>query len=318
MASLTRVGRNAMAGFAAAPDTTPGANSGHDDAGDDQSGTPDLRDRGSIQSVQRALQLLSLFAPHRMQLAPPRKEWTITDLARASGLHKSVTARLMATMALDGFVVQDPVTKAYRIGPQAFAVGSAYEPLTVLDRVARTTMEELTARCGHASYLGVPAGRHYVFLVAVESIRSIRVTIEVGESRSYHTGAIGKVLLADLDDERIAELIGPDPLPAMTPRSITARAVLLGEIEEVRATGVAFNREESILGASSIGVPIQNADGDTVAGLAIVFPSHIVNEQEMAALVPAVQVAGMEISRRLGALGSPHALGALVQGHANR
>jgi IclR family acetate operon transcriptional repressor len=307
-----------MARITTAPDTTPGSSSGHDDGLGDQVAVSDLRDRGNIQSVQRALQLLSLFAPHRMQLAPPRKEWTVTDLARASGLHKSVTARLMATMALDGFVVQDPVTKAYRIGPQAFAVGSAYEPLTVLDRVARATMEELTARCGHASYLGVPAGRHYVFLVAVESIRSIRVSIEVGESRSYHTGAIGKVLLADLDDERIAELVGPDPLPAMTPRSITVRAELLAEIEEVRETGVAFNREESILGASSIGVPIQDGDGDIVAGLAIVFPSHIVDEREMAVLIPAVQSAGREISRRLGALGSQHPLGALVPSHANR
>ncbi|MEA2526666.1 MAG: IclR family transcriptional regulator, acetate operon repressor, partial [Thermomicrobiales bacterium] len=86
---------------------------------------------GTVQSVQRALQLLSLFAPHRTRLAPRRTLWTVSDLARATGLHKSVVARLMATMALDGFVVQDPATKAYRIGPQAFAVGSAYEPLTV-------------------------------------------------------------------------------------------------------------------------------------------------------------------------------------------
>lgn len=286
--------------------------------GDGDEVVSDPRDRGTIQSVQRALQLLRLFAPHRMQLAPPRKEWSVTDLAKASGLHKSVTARLMATMALDRFVVQDPVTKAYCIGPQAFAVGSAYEPLTVLDRIARSTMEDLTSQCGHASYLGVPGGRHYVFIVAVESTRSIRVSIEVGESRNYHTGAIGKILLADMDDDRIGELVGPDPLPQVTTRTIASRAALLKEIDEVRASGVAFNREESIPGASSIAVGIRNADGDAVAALAIVFPTHIVDEQEIALVIPAVRNAGQEISHRLGALGRQHILGGVTPVRALR
>jgi IclR family acetate operon transcriptional repressor len=257
---------------------------------------------GAVQTVQRALQLLSLFAPHRMHLAPPRKQWSVSDLARATGLHKSVVARLMATMALDGFVVQDPVTKAYRIGPQAFAVGSAYEPLTVLDRVARPIMEDLTARCGHASYLGVPAGRHYVFLIAVESTRSVRVTIAVGESRAYHTGAIGKILLAGMSDERIRELAGPDPLPQMTPHTIASVDALLAEVATVRQIGIAFNRQEAVLGAGSVAIGIRNGDGACVAGLAVVYPSHIVTPSEVDELSVSVATAGAQISRRLGAL----------------
>jgi DNA-binding IclR family transcriptional regulator len=257
---------------------------------------------GMVQSVQRALQLLSLFAPHRMHRAPHRRQWSVSDLARASGLHKSVVARLMATMALDGWVVQDPVSKSYRIGPQAFAVGSAYEPLTVLDRVARPAMEALTARCGHASYLGVPAGRHYVFLVAVESTRSLRVTIEVGESRAYHSGAIGKVLLAGMDDARIRELLAPEPLPKLTPHTIDSIDALLAEIREIRRTGVAFNREEAILGAGSVAVGIDNGHARCIAGLAVVYPTHIVTEAEIAELSGAVAAAGAEISQRLGAL----------------
>jgi DNA-binding IclR family transcriptional regulator len=267
------------------------------------------QERGTNQSVRRALHLLSLYAPHRTQGGSPRKEWTITGLAQATGLHKSVTARLMATMALDGFVVQDPVTKAYRIGPQAFAVGSAYEPLTVLDRAARSTMEALTDRCGHASYLGVPSGDHYVFLIAVESTRSIRVSIAVGESRAYHAGAIGKILLAELDDEQVRELVGPNPLKKLTPRTISSFDQLADELARVRATGVAMNQEESIPGASSIAVGVTNVWEEVVAGLAIVFPTHIVDDREIAVLTQDMRAAGFEISRRLGALGQQDVLG---------
>jgi DNA-binding IclR family transcriptional regulator len=256
----------------------------------------------TVQSVQRALSLLSLFAPHRMPHVPRRTQWSVSDLARASGLHKSVVARLMATMAADGWVVQDPRTRTYQIGPQAFAVGSVYEPSSVLDRVARPVMEELTARCGHASYLGVPAGRHYVYIIAVESTRSLRVTIEVGESRTYHSAATGKILLAGLDDGRIRELVGPDPLPRMTPFTIDSQAELLAEIHEIRRTGIAYNREESILGAGSVAVGIDDRDGERVAGLAVVYPFHVVTEAETAELAVTVAEAGAEISQRIGSL----------------
>lgn len=256
----------------------------------------------TIQSVQRALFLLSLFAPHRMPHVARRRQWSVSDLARASGLHKSVVARLMATMAADGWVVQDPRTRTYQIGPQAFAVGSVYEPSTVLDRVARPVMEGLTARCGHASYLGVPAGRHYVFVVAVESTRSLRVTIEIGESRTYNSGAIGKVLLAALDDERVRELVGPNPLPQLTPSTISTQDALLAELREIRRTGIALNREESILGAGSVAVGIHDRRGECVAGLAVVYPFHVVTETETAELAAAVAEAGAEISQRLGSL----------------
>lgn len=259
------------------------------------------REGGTVQSVKRAMQLLSLFAPHRTPLAPPRAQWTVTDLARATGLHKSVVTRMMATMAQEGFVVQDPVSKAYSVGPLAFAVGNAYRPHLVLSQAARPVMEELTATCGHASYLGVPAGHHYVFVVAVESTRSIRVTIEIGERRLYHSGAIGKVLLAALPDDRIRQIVGPDPLPKVTPYTLDRMDQLLEEVNEVRRSGIAYNREEAIVGVGSVAVGVHDARDECVAALGIVYPTHIVTDAEIEALVPLVRAAGAEISQRLGA-----------------
>jgi IclR family acetate operon transcriptional repressor len=254
---------------------------------------------GTIQSVRRATRLLSLFAADSTDRLPRRTQWSVSDLARATGLHKSVVARLMATMAQAGFVIQDPVSKAYSIGPEAFAVGSAYEPYTVLNHIARPVMESLTRECGHASHLGVPAADHFIFLIGVESIRSIRVSIEVGERRHYHAGAIGKALLAGLSDKRIREIVGPDPLPKITPYTIGSVAPLLAEIDEVRRTGIAYNRQESILGAGSIAVAIQDARGERVAGLGIVFPIHVVSDREIQELAATVAAAGQEIESRL-------------------
>lgn len=256
------------------------------------------KDSGAIQSVHRAMLLLSLFADRPRQ-GRWRARWSISDLSRATGLHKSVVARLMATMAAHGFVVQDPISKAYSVGPEAFAVGSAYEPYAVLHQIARPVMESLTAECGHASYLGVPAEDHYLFLIAVESTRSIRVAIEVGERRHYHAGAIGKALLAGLTDERIREIVGPGPLPKMTAYTIDSVETLLSEVAEVRGSGIAYNRQESIIGAGSVAVGIRGAGGGLAAGLGIVYPTHVVTDREIRELAAMVARAGVEIERRL-------------------
>ena len=70
---------------------------------------------GSIRSVQRAMQILGKFGTIR-------KSWGVMDLSRETGLHKSVVTRILATMAHEGFVVQDPESRAYSAGPKAFAV----------------------------------------------------------------------------------------------------------------------------------------------------------------------------------------------------
>lgn len=208
-------------------------------------------------------------------------------------------------MALDGFVVQDPATSAYSIGPQAFAVGSAYEPHRLLNNIARPVMEQLTARCGHASYLGVPAGSHYVNLIAVESTRSIRVSIAEGESRTYHSGATGKALLACMSDDQVRATVGPEPLPKMTPRTIDTIAELLNQLDVIRRTGIALQQEEAMVGAGSLAVGIRDRSGQCMAALSINYPIHIVTDAEIAELGPLVVTAAATISRQLGVMPVP-------------
>ncbi|MFN8592055.1 MAG: IclR family transcriptional regulator [Thermomicrobiales bacterium] len=245
------------------------------------------------QSVSRALQLLALFGPRNTQ-------WTVTDLARESGLHKSVVTRLMATMAASGFVVQDSVSKSYGVGPRAFTVGTAYRPYTLLNRVARPIMQDITSRCGYATSLGVPAGDKYVYLMATESDRAVRVAREMGELLDYHANATGRVLLADLPDDEIRALIGPDPLPKVTPYTVDSYDQLMLEIRSIRERGISFNREEAALGAGGVACPIRNDEGRCVAGLSVVYPIHVVSDEEIGRIADSVRDGAVRISERIG------------------
>ncbi len=261
-----------------------------------------MRDPASTRSVQRALHQLSQFGTPHGPHGARRTQWTVSDLARATGLHTSVVGRLMATMAASGYVVQHPTSRTYAVGPEAFAVGRAYQPYHALNEIARPRMEALTADCGHASYLGIQAGNSVMYIIAVESVRSIRVSFQPGERRPLHTGAIGKVLLSGMSLDAARAILGPGPLEALTPFTLTDPAAVLIEVDRARLTGVAFNRDESIVGAGSIAAGIYNHDTELVASLGIVYPTHIVSDDDLADLVPGISNAANDISRQLRGL----------------
>jgi len=238
------------------------------------------------------MRLLTLFTLERPQ-------WSVSDLARAAGLHKSVVTRSMATMASAGFVTQDPHTKTYGIGPKAFSVGNTYQPHTILSQIARPIMRDLTDRHRYATSLGVPAGDRFLYLLVNEGNLRIRVAAGVGEVRDYHANAAGKALLTGFSDAEIRRLLGSGSLPALTPYTLTSVDVLLAEVAEVRRTGVAYNRQEANLGVAAVGSPVFDGSGACIAGLSIVYPSHMVTETEVAGFEVAVTTAARLISTKL-------------------
>jgi DNA-binding IclR family transcriptional regulator len=247
---------------------------------------------GSIKSVHRAMQVLGKFGT-------TRKSWGVSDLARETGIHKSVVTRMLATMAREGFVVQNPESRAYSAGPKVFAVGSSYEPLEILGQVARPVMRRVTDQCGHATSLGVPAGDRFIYLLVVDSTLPVRVAAHVGEERDYHANSIGKILLAGMSDNAIRELVAVHPLRAHTEHTVIALKELMAEIAEIRRTRMAANREEAVLGVGARAVPISDASSQWIAGLSVVYPIHLVAHQEVRNLESLVREAGQEISRSL-------------------
>src|SRR4030088_1376988 len=87
-------------------------------------------DNGGYTSVRRALRLVQAVNRHHTRRS-------VGELAQATGLQNSIGARLMATMANEGFVVQDPLTRRYMIGPMLFSAGSLYEPAAMYPEGAR-------------------------------------------------------------------------------------------------------------------------------------------------------------------------------------
>jgi DNA-binding IclR family transcriptional regulator len=107
---------------------------------------------------------------------------------------------------------------------------------------------------------------------------------------------------------------GPDgrraaraPLRSMTGETITSREALEAELGSVRATGLADEAEEALLGECGVAAPVFDAHADVAGAIGVVVPAAAWPVEPAAR--DAVREAARAISRELGAPGWPSRAG---------
>ncbi len=251
----------------------------------------------SAPAVEAALSILeTLGAAQPMNL---------TELSRKLGLGKSSVYRLLMTLVHRGYVEKDSGNDRYQLTYRLFAVGSRAAEAQGLREVAQPIMERLGAGTGETVNLGVLDGFRTVSLHLVESAHPLHIHMRIG-GVSAHATSTGKVLLAHLTPEELAQRLAGQRLTSLTGRTIKSRSALQAELGRVRERGYAIDDEECSLGLRCVGVPVRNHRGVVVAALSMVAPCHRLPPSAMPAAIDLVRDAAYEISQRLGfAVGSP-------------
>lgn len=161
-------------------------------------------------------------------------------------------------------------------------------------------MTILRNRTGETVQVAVLDGRQVVYIERLDSPHTLKFFTEKQGRRNWaHCTSTGKVLLAFLSTDDRERLLEGWALEALTPRTITAVAVLRTELARVRDLGYAENHGESELGTLSIGAPIRSASGEVIAAMSLAGPV-IRMESEIASLRHSVVSAAEAASRRLG------------------
>lgn len=232
-------------------------------------------------------------------LAEERSPLRLSDVQRKTGLQKTIAFRLLKTLQAHGFVEQEADSGGFQIGISAFEVGQAYPRGGSLLRIARPFLRTLVGQSPHTAYLAALDGFEIVYLAAVEGTGPLRVSVSPGHRGTAYATAVGKVLLAELSDEEIAELARNSGLRALTPATITNVAKLTEHLHEVRERGYALNSEEAYPGIGSVGAVVRDGAGRAVAGLSIAYATSLLPAKEVPAWVTRTTSAAAEISAQL-------------------
>jgi IclR family transcriptional regulator, acetate operon repressor len=255
---------------------------------------PDARPTHPIESVDRALRLLQMFRDtERIRIA---------DASRALGVVPSTASRLMSTLQYHGFVVQDPETKAYRLGPVLLDLGLSVVRRMDVRRLVRPHLEQLAGEVDETVQLCLLDGNRVVFVDGIEGTRPVRTTLRTGMRREAHVVSAGKALLAELPVEELRRLYPEPKLTAYTEHSIAQLAGLERELDTVRARGYGTSIGESEPDIAGLGMTIHDANGKAVGAVSISIPMTRYTERALAALIDPLRRATTAASKQVAAM----------------
>jgi DNA-binding IclR family transcriptional regulator len=249
--------------------------------------------RGTIQSVDRAARILEALA------AGPRR-LGVSDLAERLDLTRPTVHGLLQTLQAHGFVEQDRDSDKYQLGAGLLQLGNSYLDLNELRGRSIVHAERLADRARAAVRVGVMHGASVIVVHHVFAPERPFQVLEVGAQLPAHATALGKAVLAHVPAKVIDDLTA-EPLERLTARTLTA-AALREELTTVRESGFARERDEAVLGESSVAAAIFDHNGHAVGSIAVVGDTdQIMARRPAKGITSAVMEAARGVSRDLGA-----------------
>jgi IclR family transcriptional regulator, KDG regulon repressor len=221
---------------------------------------------GSPQLLERTFVVLGLFTPER-------REWTVTEMGRASGLAIPTVHRIVSALHRNGFLARHEISKRYHLGPAVIRLGRTAAMTVDLRTVSQPVLRRISLRTKETSVLTIVSetGRTGVCLDRFESLEPLRLSVQPGNEIPLHAGASQKILLAHLPVEDTERVLA-EPLERLCSATITDADCLRAELGVIRRRGWASSYEETNQGVWGLSVGLIDEYGYSVAAIGVAGP----------------------------------------------
>jgi IclR family pca regulon transcriptional regulator len=211
-----------------------------------------------LEALARGLRVITAFdAEHR--------QMTLSDVARAVELPRATARRALYTLTCLGLVETDG--KLFRLTPKVLNLAAAYLTSNAVTMLLQPTCERIAKAAGASSTAAILDGEDAVMVARAMPAGQLPVGIGVGYRLPAFCSALGRVLLAALDDAALEGFLARlQPVP-QTERTVLDKPQLRAAVLAARRQGFAFVDQEAESGFRSIAVPIRRYDGVIVCAL---------------------------------------------------
>jgi IclR family transcriptional regulator, pca regulon regulatory protein len=223
----------------------------------------------------------------------------ISELAEATGRHRSLVSRIAEDLVQLGLVDRDPGTRRLTLSWWLYAQAARIGDARLRHRSA-SHLQRLAAAAEESAYAVVRTGTEALTISEAASEQVVVVASWVGRAWPVARSDAGPALLSAMPDAEIRDLL-EDELPATAaaraPRSLSE---LLPLVDEVRHTGISLLDEQAEEGVASVAAPVMDHRGRTVAAIVVSGPADRVRPR-LDRIAPDVAAAARALSDELGA-----------------
>ena len=247
-----------------------------------------------LKSLARGAQVLQCFTPDAPSLP-------LTEIAAKLEIPKGSAFRLVSTLEQLGFIEQDAVTKHYRLGVKALALGQAYLSGLEYPGMALPHLESLANETGESASMAILDGSEIVYVARASIRRVMNSNLFVGSRLPCYCTSMGKVLLAHLAEERLDDLLANVSFERFTHKTVADADALRASLPVIREQGYAISDRELDLTLRSVAAPVHGASGRVVAAINVsTFASRVPEEELEQSFIPRLVETAHTISNALG------------------
>ncbi|MCG8401704.1 MAG: IclR family transcriptional regulator [Firmicutes bacterium] len=226
-------------------------------------------------------------------------EINLTALAKEMNTVKSGVYKILSIMVTHGFVVQNPETKKYSIGPALYRLGNVYNNRVGIWEIAKPIIIQVAEITQETVSIGIREGDTAILAYRVDSPLPVRHVENIGTKFPINASAIGKVLAAYYDDARIKELLSSSTFKKHTPNTLVDIKSILQEYQKIRENCYAISDEERFSESFGIAVPIMDNNENVWSCLCITGPKMRFTPDKVDSWVQLLKNKAKEISHLL-------------------
>lgn len=248
-------------------------------------------DATSSRALDKGLDILDLIVAQGSAMS-------LAEVAERIQLGKASTLRLLRTLATKGYILRNDDDKYGLIGDwPSLAQRTLFRRLK---DAALPVMKNLHSELGETVSLAILETDFIRIADVLESNQHIRMSNYPGRVIQPYASSLGKAITAFQADARIQRLLDVYGVYPLTRKTITGPLAIRAELADVRNSGYAFDREETVEGGICIGAPVFAGKEAVVAAVSVSTPKLRFTETMETALPVVIRRAAAEMSRALG------------------
>lgn len=209
---------------------------------------------GSDGTVGKALDVLDRVAAYGQ---PVRFSRLLDD----SPFPKATLYRLLQTLTNQGMLYHDPDLGTYAPGMRLVRMAHAAWSQSSLAPIARPHLDQLSAVVGETVHLAQLDGGQVLYVDKRNATRPIPMYSEAGKVGPAYCTGVGKAMMAWLSEDQLQTVLAQQSWHRFTDHTITSPDAMRDEIDQIRETGHAFDREEHEPGIHCIAMPVLSPNG---------------------------------------------------------
>lgn len=225
-----------------------------------------------VKSADRVLDLFEL-------LAGSGRGMSHGNIAERLDIPIGSLSRLLRNMVMRGYVVAGADGRSYQLGPQLLKLARIGRIASDLAKESAFFLQQATRELGETSAFNQLHDDQQQVVATVVGSHHLITHMKVGETAPLYAASGGKAILAFMPDKYYADYLKRIKFQAATENTILRQHDLDKQIREIRNSGIAYSKEEWIIGIVGIAVPVLGPDTFPVGSVNFAIPSARYNDE---------------------------------------